>query len=312
MMIGRPGLPAGRVIESYGLESHGKSTFAIHMMAQCQKIGGVVSLANTEADYEKKRARDVFGVDPKTVIDLYPDNLEEVLEMSEDVAVTLRRQNPFPTPILLVWDSVAQTEASAEGAAAYSAEFMGLHARILSKGMRKIRRTLAKTQVTFFCVNQLKGTMTPYGEQFATFGGKALKFAASIRIKTKRKEKLFGKEEEGGPDKIPLGILMEFMAEKNKVGVPFKTTDVELSFRNGFNVYRDLYKGAFQLGKITLANQKPGNAKWLGLKKEMTFKAKEWQEFVDEKLGGFDKVYALLTKRAIIQKVMEPYGREGE
>jgi recombination protein RecA len=309
MVIGRPGLPAGRVVETYGLESHGKSSFAVQMMAQTQKVGGVVVLCNTESDYEKQRLDKVFNVVTSDVITLYPDHLEQVLDMCEDAAKIVRIRNPFPTPILQVWDSVAQTQAMAEKESRYEDDFMGLHARILSKGMRKFQKTLSATQVSFLAVNQMKQTMNPYGEKWVTFGGKALKFAASLRLKSRRSEKLMsqgsGEAQSLTKQSDPTGILQEFLAEKNKLGAPFRKTEIELNFREGYNEKKDLFRGAVQLGAITLGGA--GNAKWHGSRRTYTFKSKEWNDMID-KLGGFDKVYKNLQQKAIAKKFLEPYG----
>lgn len=241
------GYPAGRVIELFGPESNGKTTVALHAIAEAQKMGGIGVFLDTEHALDKRRAKSI-GVDLKKLIYAQPETMEKLFEYTEKIIQLLKQKAPDKL-IVLVWDSVAATATESEVEGDYGDATMGIHARIMSQAFRKITGMIAKHNVLFICINQVRDKIggVSWGEKTSTFGGRALKFYASQRIEVKRTSTIKAKVD--GVEK-PVGISCKATVKKNKVAPPFGEATFNIMFRDeygGIDPFASVAEAGFEL-----------------------------------------------------------------
>ena len=233
------GYPEGRIVEIYGPESSGKTTLALHAIAEVQKMGETAAFIDAEHALDPGYAANL-GVNTNELILSQPDYGEQALQIAEELAKTWAVK-------LIVIDSVAALVPRAEVEGDMGDSHMGLQARMMSQGLRKLTSILAKTGTTIIFLNQIRmkiGVM--FGNPETTTGWNALKFFASQRIEIRRGEKLEKAKEQ-------YGYKAKVKVVKNKVAPPFKSAEIVIRFNEGIDKFADIVDAAMELGLISRA-----------------------------------------------------------
>ncbi len=249
--LGVGGVPKGRIIEIYGPESSGKTTLALHIVAEAQKRGGLSAFIDAEHALDPEYAKKI-GVKVEDLFISQPDNGEQALEIAD----ALVRSNSID---VIVIDSVAALTPKAEIEGEMGDSHMGLQARLMSQALRKLTGTISRTNTTVIFINQIRmkiGVM--FGNPETTTGGNALKFFSSVRMDVRRKEQI----KEG--DKV-IGNHTIVKIVKNKVAPPFRVAEFDIMYNQGISRIADLLNTGAKYGVV----QKSGT----------------WFSYGDQKLG---------------------------
>jgi recombination protein RecA len=235
--LGVGGYPRGRIVEIYGPESSGKTTLAIHAMAEVQKQGGIAAIIDAEHAFDRFYA-EKLGVNTNELLIAQPDCGEQALDIADELIRSAAVD-------LVVIDSVAALTPKAEIEGDMGDNRVGLHARLMSQALRKLTATINKTNTTCIFINQLRekiGVM--FGNPETTTGGNALKFYASVRLDIRKSTAI----KDG--DEI-LGNQVRVKVIKNKVAPPFKKAEFDLMFNEGISRVGELIDMGVELGILT-------------------------------------------------------------
>ena len=235
--LGVGGYPRGRVVEIYGPESSGKTTLAIHAMAEVQKQGGIAAIIDAEHAFDRFYA-EKLGVDTDNLLIAQPDCGEQALDIADELIRSAAVD-------LVVIDSVAALTPKAEIEGDMGDNRVGLQARLMSQALRKLTATINKTNTTCIFINQLRekiGVM--FGNPETTTGGNALKFYASVRLDIRKASQI----KEG--DEV-IGNQVRVKVVKNKVAPPFKKTEFDLMFNEGISRVGELVDMGAEYGILT-------------------------------------------------------------
>ena len=275
--LGVGGYPKGRVIEIYGPESSGKTTLAIHAIAEAQKQGGIAAFIDAEHAFDSYYAQKL-GVDVENLLISQPDNGEQALEIAD----SLIRSSAID---IIVIDSVAALTPKAEIEGEMGDSKMGLQARLMSQALRKLTASIAKTKTVCIFINQLRDKIgVVYGNPETTTGGNALKFYASVRIDIRRTSVIKDGEEQ-------LGARARVKVVKNKVAPPFMKAEFDIKFGEGISNLGEIIDLAVDYGIIK--------------------KSGSWFSYGETKIGqGRDAVKDFLTSNTEVCDEVEAKVRE--
>jgi recombination protein RecA len=277
LALGIQGYPKGRIVEIYGPESSGKTTLAIHAIAECQKAGGICAIIDAEHAFDKFYA-EALGVDTENLLISQPDNGEQGLEIADN----LIRSGAID---LIVIDSVAALTPRAEIEGEMGDSNVGVQARLMSKALRKLTATISKTGCCCIFINQLRekiGVM--FGNPETTTGGNALKFYASVRIDIRRSQQIKDGEN-------VIGNRTKVKIVKNKVAPPFRTAEFDIIYGHGISRIGELID--------------------MGVDMNVVKKSGSWFSYNDTKLGqGRDAVKQLLEDNPDLMEEIEAKVKE--
>ena len=275
--LGAGGYPKGRIIEIYGPESSGKTTFALHAIAEAQKNGGYAAFIDAEHALDPSYAK-ALGVDTDNLILSQPDNGEQALEIVE----ALVRSDAID---IIVIDSVAALVPKAEIEGDMGSSYIGLQARLMSQAMRKLAGIINKTKTVAIFINQIREKVgVLFGSPETTSGGRALKFYATIRLDIRRVDQI-----KQGTEAI--GNLVRVKVVKNKVAPPFKTAEIDLIYGKGISREGEILDIASNL--------------------DIVDKSGAWFSYNGERLGqGRENVKQLLKENSALAKELEEKIRE--
>ena len=275
--LGIGGLPRGRIIEIYGPEASGKTTLALHVVANAQKNGGYAAFIDAEHAMDPKYAGQL-GVDIKNLLISQPDSGEQALEITE----TLVRSNALD---VIVVDSVAALVPRAELEGEMGDSHVGLQARLMSQALRKLTGSVSKSNTAVIFINQIRekiGVM--FGNPETTTGGRALKFYSSVRLDIRR----IGALKDGQND---IGNRVRVKVVKNKMAPPFKDTELDIMYGQGISYTGDLLD--------------------LALEGNLVQKAGSWFSYKDDRLGqGRENVKNFLIDNADLCEQLESEVRQ--
>jgi recombination protein RecA len=266
------GIPKGRIIEIYGPESSGKTTLALHAVAEVQKTGGVAAFVDAEHALDPEYAARI-GVNLDTLLISQPDTGEQALEITE----TLVRSSAVD---LVIVDSVAALVPRAEIEGEMGDSHMGLQARLMSQALRKLTGVISKSNTTVIFINQLRmkiGVM--FGNPETTAGGNALKYYASVRMDIRGSEQI----KDGD---VSIGKHVKVKVVKNKVAAPFKVAEFDIMFNEGISTTGDILD--------------------LAVKHTLVEKAGAWYSYKGEKIGqGREAAKGYLKEHADVLKTLD-------
>ncbi|HEY8403878.1 MAG TPA: recombinase RecA [Flavobacteriales bacterium] len=272
LALGIGGYPKGRIVEIYGPESSGKTTLAIHAIAECQKQGGICAIIDAEHAFDKFYAESL-GVDTENLLISQPDHGEQGLEIADN----LIRSGAID---LIVIDSVAALTPRAEIEGEMGDSNVGVQARLMSKALRKLTATISKTGCCCIFINQLRekiGVM--FGNPETTTGGNALKFYASVRIDIRRSTQIKDGEN-------IIGNRTKVKVVKNKVAPPFRQAEFDIMYGQGISKVGEMIDMGVDLGIVK--------------------KSGSWFSYNDTKLGqGRDAVKQLLEDNPELMEEIE-------
>ena len=299
------GLPEGRIVEIFGPPSIGKSHIATQIARTTQKMGGIIVYIDTENATSVENLS-LLGVDvSKRFVYVDTHCTEEVLDIAEKTILKAKALDK-DIPVTIIWDSVAASSPKAELLGNYDKESIGLQARAISKGMRKITGVIGQTNSLFVILNQIRtkiGVM--YGDPTTTPGGKAIPFHSSIRIKLGA-----GQQIKEGDDVI--GIQVSAKTVKNKVSPPFRTANFQIHFGKGIVEHEEIFDLLRKHGEDTVGNYKiavSGTGQWKNLSVidvkteekiiEKKFRKKEFNEIMTNK--EYQKYIDCLLEKAMVK-----------
>lgn len=270
------GIPYGRITEIHGLESTGKSLLALQIIANAQKKGGLGVLLDTEQRRLEKDFLIRLGIDPKKFLSLYPDSIEEAFEFIEATIKNVRKDDR-KRPIVVVWDSLAASSPQAEHEGSYDPQSqIAIGAKAVGRGIRKLTGVIGTENIALIIINQLRfnPTAARFGDPYVTPYGKAVPFAASVRLRVEQGTRIKDKDEE------TIGYTCRVRVLKNSLGPPKKVISFPLYHGYGPDDKQSLYDFLKSKGVIKKVGKGPAKFKWEDHSFE--FPSESWKSFLTD------------------------------
>ena len=282
------GYPSGRLVEISGEESSGKTTLVLLAIANAQKEGDIVVLIEPESSLDTVYARKI-GVDLNKLLVSNPDTVEEVFHIIFDI-IKLVKETESDRRVVIVWDSVASTSTEGE---MEGKELPAKHARYISQELRKVVRLISREKVVLIFTNQVKDRINVmFGDKSTTFGGRAIKFHATIRLRLR----VIGKIKVGKDAHSEIrGVMVAVKTIKNKIFPPFKEAIVNIIFGGGIDKVEDIFNVALKTG---ILKKKRKNSNIYVVPSTLDLKSKSIDSF---KRSGFEKY--LINNKWLIKEV---------
>jgi recombination protein RecA len=271
------GLPLGRIVEIYGDPSSGKSLIAAQAAAIAQEDGVIVAYADTETAVSIEMM-EMLGVNVDELIYASPDTVEDVFTFFEET-MNSRLENAPDSKLLLIWDSIAATSSDTEMENEYGKATMGIHARLISQGLRKMARIISKDKVAVLLMNQTRQKLgVMFGDDKATFGGKAVSFHSSIRVQLDISKKIVIPKANKKGKKV-IGMNTRAVCVKNKLHIPFQDVVLPIYFGHGVD---DALSAFYYLEDHDLITSH-GPSKHMDLEgKTLKFQKTSWSDIFDK------------------------------
>ena len=306
LSLGRPGYPAGRIVEFYGLPMSGKTTAALHALAQCQRMGGLAVLIDTEIAFDADRASQC-GVDVDNLMLLEAKDIQEIFEK---IDIVTANHDP-ESPLLIAVDSITAVQTRFDAAREIDeGGRVGEHARAIRAGLQRLNQKIADNHACVIFINHATALIgKTFGKQSDSAGGNAIKFWSSIRLQFA----YVGTINEGaaGADRIRRGQKSNIEVVKNKVnatGAPVITLELT---EEGFDFYQNLWDAYVKIGVL----EKVNNQTYFFTPTDTQMARKDWRNFIDKFAGKNDKVlgadgwYKHFLTTATNAGYIKPYGQ---
>jgi len=273
LSLGRPGYPAGRIIEFYGLPMSGKTTAALHALAQCQRMGGLAVLVDTEIAFDADRAAQC-GIDVDNLMLLEAKDIEEIFEKIDIVTAS----HDSNSPLLIAVDSITAVQTRYDAAREIKeGTRVGEHARTIRAGLQRLNQQIAENHATVIFINHATALIgKTFGKQSDSAGGNAIKFWSSIRLQFA----FVGNINEGaaGDERIRRGQKSNIEVIKNKVNATAQPVITLELTENGFDFYDGLWNAYIKIGAL----EKVNNQAYFFIPTQTQMAKRDWQKFIDK------------------------------
>lgn len=302
LSLGRPGYPAGRIVELYGFEMSGKTTGALAAMASAQRKGGFCLWIDAEFAWSPEWAM-ANGVDPDRVVVAEADTIEAILNIQDKALLAHNKIDGDELPFIMVVDSITAVPSEESIVKNFGeVQKIGTDARAIRNGMRKLTKSVAENNAVAIYINHLtaKTAAVSFAKQSQSAGGHALKFYSSLRIQFTRTGNIFAGE---GADKTRRGMKVKIEVEKNKV---MKTGRPQVECQllgSGFDLYEDLFDALIYIGEMEKVNQRT----YAFIETQTQLSRSEWKDFVDKNTEGIDSLYYWFLKKATEKGFIKAY-----
>lgn len=292
------GLPCGKVIEIFGAEATGKTAYCQYMIKQYQLRGGLAVYIDFETAIDTDHLK-AYGIDLGNLIYVSVETVEEGFDVVMSVIKHLESEKAKTgktPPVLIAWDSIAMSTPRAETTEAeHGSNHVGLLARSMSKGMRKIRRRIAKVNCTLCFTNQVRDNIgVMFGDKLTVPGGRAVRFTASIRVKTSRIKTLFATKNK---KKVPVGYIIECDVKKTRFTAPHQKCRFVISFSCGIDVQQSALLYLTELGLLRKAGKQ-----YLFVPTKQEFKRRDWKTFYKENRSDINKAMHATEESFVISE----------
>jgi len=303
---GKCGLPAGKIVEYYGMPASGKTTLSYHTLAECQKMGGLTLFVDTEQSWDDFRASEI-GVNPDTISVASCRSLESIFNVLEHFFTNSTKAG-FDGPMLAVVDSVTgvPTQADLDGQITTESR-VGHEAKQIRRGVRRLQGILSDTKASVIFINHAvsKISSMPFAKQTQAAGGLGIKYMEFIRIELKNKGQI---KKGSGDNKIRIGQEIGFEIEKLKnAHLPYPRIEMIELLDEGFNKVSSLFEAAVKTGYVSKTKTGDICTLFKGTDVERQFKEDEWIQIMAE-LGGYDTVYKAWIEHGKQSGVLNPWG----